>query len=40
MGFVESERRSDSVFSSLRSLFGGLGSLGGLLDLLLFGGHN
>ena len=40
MGFVEAEVVSDSVFSSLGSLLGGLGSLGCLLDLLGFIGHN
>jgi hypothetical protein len=28
------------IFSALNSLLGGFGSLGCLLNLLLFGGHN
>lgn len=38
--FVESEVVSDSVFSSLDALLGGLGGPCSLLNLLGFGGHN
>lgn len=39
MRFVESEGAADCVLSALDALLGGFGDFGGLLHLLLFGGH-